>query len=147
VLLTRVRPCRPPLLSGGKMSIRFVKPSAAAAAGAALGLFLALSACGGGGGGYSSMPSSTSNSSTSQGPTVTVTLTAAGPQPATVQVPLNGRVTFVNGDGKQHQMQSNPHPVHTDCPAMNEVSMLNAGQTRTTGTFDVVRACGYHDHL
>jgi plastocyanin len=130
------------------MSIPFGKPSVAVAAGGAvLGLFLVLSGCGGGGG-YSSSPSGTStNTSTSQGPTVTVNITAAGPQPATVEIPLGGRVTFINGDNKAHQVQSNPHPVHTDCPAVNEVSMLNAGQSRTTGSFDVARACGYHDHM
>jgi len=127
---------------------RSTVPSAWVAGGAAVFLVLALAACGGGGGGYSSSPSNTNaNPPASQAPNVTVTITAAGPQPPTVQVPLGGRVTFMNGDSKQHQMQSNPHPVHTDCPPMNEVGMLNAGQSRTTGTFDVERACGYHDHM
>lgn len=56
------------------------------------------------------------------------------------------RVTFVNSDNQPHDMQSNPHPEHTDCPEINQVGFLNPGQSRQTGNLNVARTCGYHDH-
>ena len=43
-------------------------------------------------------------------------------------------------------MSSDPHPEHTDCPEINQVGFLQAGQTRTTGNLNTVRRCGFHDH-
>jgi hypothetical protein len=43
-------------------------------------------------------------------------------------------------------MTSDPHPAHTDCPAINEVGFLAAGQTRATGSLNTPRICGFHDH-
>jgi hypothetical protein len=43
-------------------------------------------------------------------------------------------------------MESNPHPEHTDCPAINDVGFITPGQSRATGNLNVVRSCGYHDH-
>jgi hypothetical protein len=44
-------------------------------------------------------------------------------------------------------MESDPHPVHTDCPPINAVGLLSPGQSRTTGAFPTARTCGFHDHL
>jgi len=55
-------------------------------------------------------------------------------------------VTFVNSDSRTHQMFSNPHPEHTDCPEINDVGFLNPRQSRQTGNMNTVRTCGYHDH-
>jgi hypothetical protein len=55
-------------------------------------------------------------------------------------------VTFVNNDSRAHTMNSNPHPEHTDCPPINDVGFLGAGQQRTTGNLNTARTCGYHDH-
>ena len=76
----------------------------------------------------------------------TVTLTAEGPQPATVIINVGGRVTFVNSDTRPHDMSSDPHPTHEDCPPMQQVGFLTAGQSRTSGNFNTVRTCGFHDH-
>jgi hypothetical protein len=43
-------------------------------------------------------------------------------------------------------MASNPHPEHTDCPAINSVGFLSPGQSGTTGNLNTARTCGYHDH-
>jgi hypothetical protein len=43
-------------------------------------------------------------------------------------------------------MSSDPHPVHTDCPAINAVNLLGPGQTKQTGAFPTARTCGFHDH-
>jgi plastocyanin len=65
---------------------------------------------------------------------------------ATITIDASGRVTFVNSHTRQHDMSSDPHPVHTDCPPLNEVGFLNPGQSRTSGAFTAVRTCGFHDH-
>ena len=56
------------------------------------------------------------------------------------------RVTFVNNDRVPHEMDSDPHPEHTDCPAINDVDFIQPGQSKLTGNLNVVRTCGYHDH-
>jgi hypothetical protein len=53
---------------------------------------------------------------------------------------------FVNNDNHTHEMDSDPHPVHTDCPAINLVGALAAGTSRATGAMSPARSCGFHDH-
>jgi len=76
----------------------------------------------------------------------TITITTSGVSPKTLTVPAGTRVTFVNNDTRPHDMNSNPHPEHTDCPAINDVGFIQAGQTKQTGNLTVVRTCGFHDH-
>jgi plastocyanin len=76
----------------------------------------------------------------------TFTIASSGVSPRTLTVPVGSRVTFVNNDSRPHDMVSNPHPEHTDCPAINDVGFLQAGQTRQTGNLTVTRTCGFHDH-
>lgn len=104
--------------------------------GAVAGLIVTLAACGGGG------PSSPSPNPSS----AKVTITASGVNPKSVQITIGGRVTFVNADTRSHAINSNPHPVHTDCPEINQVGSLQPGQSRDTGSFPTARSCGYHDH-
>ena len=55
--------------------------------------------------------------------------------------------SFVNNDSRDHQIASDPHPEHTDCPEINQVGVLNPGQSRQTGNMTTNRPfCGYHDH-
>jgi hypothetical protein len=63
-----------------------------------------------------------------------------------VTVAQGGRVTFVNQDSRAHDMASNPHPEHTDCPALNSVGFLTPGQSGTTSNLTTARTCGFHDH-
>jgi len=110
---------------------------------------LAVVAMGCGGSGGSSSPTSPSGSggTTSNGPiAATITITAAGVSPKTVTIASGSRVNFVNNDSRAHDMASDPHPVHTDCPAINLVGTLGAGQSRATGDLTIVRSCGFHDH-
>jgi hypothetical protein len=37
--------------------------------------------------------------------------------------------------------------VHTDCPPINALGTIGAGQTKSTDAFTTARACGFHDHL
>jgi plastocyanin len=108
---------------------------------AALGI---LAACGGG----SSSPTGPSGSSGSPGPSgATITIGANGAvSPAQVTISVGQSVTFVNNDSRSHDMESDPHPAHTDCPSMNAVGLLAAGQTKLTNAFTAARSCGFHDH-
>jgi plastocyanin len=100
-------------------------------------------ACGGGGGSSPSAPVTNPSSDSS----LTVTISAAGVSPRSLQVPLGGRVTFVNNDTRTHQFMSDPNPLHSDCPSINAIATIAPGQTRQTGSFDTRRTCGYHDHM
>jgi plastocyanin len=75
----------------------------------------------------------------------TITITAAGVSPKSVTVAPGSRVTFVNNDSRPHEMNSDPHPAHTDCPEIN-VGFITAGQSGTTQNLNTVRTCGFHDH-
>jgi plastocyanin len=77
-----------------------------------------------------------------------ITIRADGSvDPKELRVDVQGQVRFTNQDSRAHQPQSNPHLVHTDCPAINNVGVLQPGESRMTGTFDVAKACGFHDHM
>ena len=96
-------------------------------------LLVGLSACG-------SSPSSPSTAD------ATITISATGVTPTEVRIPVGGQVSFVNNDSRPHAMSSDPVQVHTDCPPINDVGFVNPGQTRTTGTMNARRTCGFHDH-
>jgi plastocyanin len=66
--------------------------------------------------------------------------------PTELVVPPGTRVLFVNSHNQQHEMTSDPHPEHTDCPALNSVGLLRPGESRETGNLVAVRTCGFHDH-
>ena len=108
---------------------------------ALLGMIVVTASCGGdddndptGG------PSGSGNS------TATLTIATGGViSPSAVTIDRGDRVTFVNNDTEAHTMSSNPHPVHTDCPALN-VGTLGPGQQRDSGTLNSSRVCGFHDH-
>jgi plastocyanin len=76
----------------------------------------------------------------------TITITSSGVSPQTVTISAGGQVTFINNDSRTHNMQSDPHPEHTDCPELGQVGYLTPGQSRTSGNLNIVRTCGYHDH-
>jgi hypothetical protein len=100
-------------------------------------LVLILSACGGG----ESPPGPTPNN-----PNI-ITISSAGiASPNELTVPPGSRVLFVNGHSRRHDMTSDPHPDHLDCPEINQVGLLNPGQSRETGNLVAIRTCGFHDH-
>jgi plastocyanin len=78
--------------------------------------------------------------------TNTITITAAGATPKNIEIAIGSRVRFVNNDSRAHNMTSDPHPDHTDCPELNQVGFLNPGQSRETGNLVQIRSCGFHDH-
>jgi plastocyanin len=77
----------------------------------------------------------------------TVTISGSGiVGPKELTVPPGGRVLFVNSHSRRHDVTSDPHPDHLDCPELNQVGVLNAGQSRESGNLVTVRTCGFHDH-
>jgi len=97
-------------------------------------------ACSSGGSSTSPTPGTPNPSS------ATIAITPSGVSPKTVTISPGGQVTFVNNDTRSHDMESDPHPEHSDCPALGQVGFLLPGQSRTSGNLNEVRTCGYHDH-
>jgi plastocyanin len=99
-------------------------------------------------GGSSTGPSSGGGGNTGGGGTTnttTITLTSSGASPRDITVSVGSRVTFINNDSQPHDMDSNPHPDHTDCPPLN-VGFIAAGAQGVTQNLNTARTCGYHDH-
>ncbi|HEX3645502.1 MAG TPA: hypothetical protein VHT95_07830 [Vicinamibacterales bacterium] len=67
--------------------------------------------------------------------------------PAALTVALGTQITVLNSDSIVHQINSDPHPEHTDCPELNQIGFLNPGQSRQSGNLNIARKCGMHDHL
>jgi plastocyanin len=78
--------------------------------------------------------------------TTTITITSSGVNPKSITVSRGTQVTFTNNDNRVHDMQSNPHPEHTDCPELAAVGFLATGQSRLSSNLNTARTCGYHDH-
>ena len=101
----------------------------------------AVSTCGGGGGsGNPGGPSPSDNPNQ-------MTISSTGVlSPAELVVSPGSRVLFINNHAQRHNMTSDPHPEHNDCPEINQVGLLSQGQRRETGNLVTVRTCGIHDH-
>ena len=111
---------------------------------AALGAAAALAAaCGGSS--PSSSPSPTPTPTPTPTPGTTITITSSGASPRDITVSVGSQVTFVNNNTQPHDMASDPHPAHTDCPEIN-VGFIAAGQSRSTNNLITARTCRYHDH-
>ena len=89
-------------------------------------------------------------SSPPAGPTpnpYTITISGSGVvAPKELMVPPGSRVMFVNNHSRRHEMASDPHPEHDDCPSLDQIGLLNPGQSRESGNLVTVRTCGFHDH-
>lgn len=111
---------------------------------------ITMAACGGssptspGGGGGSVVVQSTGSVAT-VGATITIGANGAV-SPTQVTVAVGQSVTFTNNSSGTHDMESDPHPAHTDCPSIANVGLLQPGQSKTTFGFANTGSCGYHDH-
>ena len=112
-------------------------------AGAALTVAAALSC---GGGSSSAPPTSSSAMCTPSTSPTTFVIMNNTVCPQSITVARGTQVTFSNQDSIIHDMNSDPHPEHTDCPEINQVGFLNPGQSRLSGNLNVARRCGFHDH-
>lgn len=79
-------------------------------------------------------------------PPALVTITGAGFVPLEVTTTVGSRVTFVNNDTRPHDMLGGPDHTRLDCPEIDAVGFIVAGQTRETGVFTAARTCDFHDH-
>jgi plastocyanin len=66
--------------------------------------------------------------------------------PQAMTVTRGSQVTMINSDSRVHEMDSDPHPEHNDCPELNQIGFLNPGQSRLSGNLNIARKCGFHDH-
>jgi plastocyanin len=115
--------------------------------GALLALAVGLLACGdsdNGGGGSPIAPSGSG-----PGPSgATITIGANNTlSPSQVTISVGQSVTFVNSHSAPHEIASDPHPVHGNCPSINALGTIAAGQTRLTNSFGGTGTCGFHDHI
>ena len=92
-------------------------------------------------------PETATNTSETQTPQSASAITYANSSftPSSLTVKSGDSVSIKNNSDDAIQVQSNPHPVHTDNDELN-VGVIQAGKTATftltkTGTF------GYHNHL
>jgi hypothetical protein len=114
----------------------------------AIAMLGAVAAQCGGGGGSPAGPTPPGGGGGGGGSTAsaTITITASGVDPKSVTIPQGGRVLFVNSSGATRNVSSDAHPLHTDCPEINQVGTLANGQQRETGNFVRAQRCGFHDH-
>jgi plastocyanin len=106
---------------------------------AAAALCAGLSACGG------SAPSSPTPPPVTNPNVITIGSNGVV-TPKDLTVAPGARVLFVNSHSRRHDMTSDDHPDHMECPAINQVGLLNPGQQRESGNLITVRTCGFHDH-
>lgn len=89
--------------------------------------------------------SQTNSSQNNQTSTPTITYTANGFSPASTTVKSGSMVTFQNNSSTDIQVDSNPHPIHTDDTDLN-VGLISPGQSKTA-TLTKVGSFGFHNHL
>ena len=110
----------------------------------AVTLALLAAACGSSTGGGPSTDPAASPSPT--GPPV-LTITAAGVDPQVLHT-FDSRetVTFVNADSRTHELRSDPHPDHTECPAISG-GPIAPGERREIAGPSLPRftLCFYHE--
>lgn len=117
----------------------------------AVALAASVTACGGGGSASSASPTTPTSTSpptstTSGTIAATITITAAGVAPTSVRIQPGERVRIVNEDARSHNIVSDPHPEHDDCPPVNNIGLLAPGATGISSEFMEAKACGFHDH-
>jgi hypothetical protein len=79
--------------------------------------------------------------------TTTIVISGGAVCPQNITVARGAQVTMVNQDSVAHEMYSDPHPEHTDCPELNQIGHLEPGQSRQSGNLVTARTCGFHDHI
>jgi plastocyanin len=76
----------------------------------------------------------------------TVTVSATGFSPQELTVPVGARVTFVNSDRVSHDISSGLDHNSRECPEIDAVGFLVAGQSRETSIFEQAKTCRFHEH-
>jgi hypothetical protein len=108
-------------------------------------------ACGGGGGGGDNNdgggnPGGPTPPPSGVAETVSITADGAIDKP-NIRIEVGQSVRFTNSHNRMHQIQSNPHEQHTDCPPVNAFGQQGPGGSVVLGPFTRQGTCGYHDHI
>jgi hypothetical protein len=76
-----------------------------------------------------------------------MTITASGVDPQVLHTfNFQDPVTFVNADARPHDMRSDPHPAHTDCPAINDGPLMPGARREIAGpSLPRFTLCYVHD--
>ncbi len=90
-------------------------------------------------------PISNATGSPQTNATVSVVYNDSGFSPAQTKVNAGQSITFTNRSSEQIQVDSDPHPIHTDDPELN-VGVIAAGQSKTV-TLTKKGDFGFHNHL
>ena len=85
-----------------------------------------------------------SNAGTAQS-AITVTYNSNGFSPSSSTVASGGKVTFTNNSASTIQVDSDPHPAHTDNTELN-VGLISPGQSQSV-TLTTKGHWGIHNHL
>lgn len=85
------------------------------------------------------------SSSNTKPAAATITYDGSSFSPNSITVKSGDTVAIKNTSSSDVQVQSNPHPTHTDDSDLN-VGLISAGQT-TTFTVTKTGSFGYHNHL
>ena len=75
-----------------------------------------------------------------------ITLSATGFSPQEVTVLVGARVTFVNSDRVSYDVSSGLDHNSRECPEIDAVGFLVAGQSRETSVFEQAKTCRFHEH-
>jgi hypothetical protein len=79
-------------------------------------------------------------------PSSSVRIGPSGLDPAERHPSLGMCVAFINQDTVAHDIRSDPHPAHSNCPALN-VGLVPPGTSSVTLAMNTWGICGYHDEL
>ena len=60
----------------------------------------------------------------------TITISPAGISPKEVRIDAWGQVKFVNNDSEPHSIVSDPVDLHSQCPQLNQIGILQPGDSR-----------------
>jgi plastocyanin len=110
---------------------------------AVIALAIGATACGS----SSNMQQPSPGPCTTPATSTTIVISGGAVCPQNITVARGSQVTMVNQDTVAHEMYSDPHPEHTDCPELNQIGHLEPGQSRASGNLVTARTCGFHDHL
>lgn len=76
----------------------------------------------------------------------TITITSSGFSPQQLTVKAGDTVTWINNDSNDQQVNSVPHPSHTNYPPLNTIGLLKPGEKKSL-SFPATGTYKYHDHL
>lgn len=90
-------------------------------------------------------PGDSTQSSEGDQAAAVITYSDSGFSPSVVTVKSGSKITIKNVSSSAMQFDSDPHPIHTDDPELNE-GVIEPGKSGTI-TVNVKGTHGYHNHL